>query len=136
VLFDVDFTLAKPGPDLGPEGYRRLGLRYGLELDPARYSDARNAALETLLRHPELRHEEEMWFVLHGANHPCHRLHSVVWEPHRPHSHILRATNLPMGRENRAGRHHMENPHSAVDVDAAAIALSTGLRGQLARSSV
>ena len=27
VLFDVDFTLAKPGPDLGPEGYRRLGAR-------------------------------------------------------------------------------------------------------------
>ena len=25
VLFDVDFTLAKPGPDLGPEGYLRLG---------------------------------------------------------------------------------------------------------------
>ena len=23
VLFDVDFTLAKPGPELGPEGYRR-----------------------------------------------------------------------------------------------------------------
>ena len=38
VLFDVDFTLAKPGPDLGPEGYRRMGMRYGLELDPARYA--------------------------------------------------------------------------------------------------
>lgn len=63
MLFDVDFTLAKPGPDLGPEGYRRLGRRYGLELDPARYSDARNAAIETLLRHPELRHDEEMWFT-------------------------------------------------------------------------
>ena len=36
VVFDVDFTLARPGPDLGPEGYRELGLRYGLELDPAR----------------------------------------------------------------------------------------------------
>ena len=33
VLFDVDFTLAKPGPDLGPEGYTRLGARYGLGLD-------------------------------------------------------------------------------------------------------
>ena len=37
VVFDVDFTLARPGPDLGPEGYEQLGLRYGLELDPARY---------------------------------------------------------------------------------------------------
>jgi len=33
VLFDVDFTIARPGPELGPEGYRRLGERFGLELD-------------------------------------------------------------------------------------------------------
>ena len=31
VIFDVDFTLAKPGPDLGPEGYRTLGKRFGLD---------------------------------------------------------------------------------------------------------
>jgi putative hydrolase of the HAD superfamily len=62
-LFDVDFTLARPGPDLGPEGYRRLGARYGLELDPARYPEARAAALATLQRHPELRHDEELWFA-------------------------------------------------------------------------
>jgi putative hydrolase of the HAD superfamily len=63
VLFDVDFTLAKPGPDLGPEGYARLGERYGLTLDPARYADARAAALGSLERHPELRHDEELWFA-------------------------------------------------------------------------
>ncbi len=63
VLFDVDFTLAKPGPDLGPEGYRRLGARYGLDLDPARYADARQVAIEQVERHPELRHDEEMWFA-------------------------------------------------------------------------
>jgi putative hydrolase of the HAD superfamily len=63
VLFDVDFTLAKPGPDLGPEGYRRAGLRYGLDLDPARYPEARAAAIEALQRHPELRHDEELWFA-------------------------------------------------------------------------
>jgi putative hydrolase of the HAD superfamily len=63
VLFDVDFTLAKPGPDLGPEGYRRLGRRHGLELDPTRYAEARAAAVETLERHPELRHDEELWFA-------------------------------------------------------------------------
>ena len=33
VVFDVDFTIARPGPDLGAEGYVRLGRRYGLELD-------------------------------------------------------------------------------------------------------
>jgi putative hydrolase of the HAD superfamily len=63
VLFDVDFTLAKPGPDLGPEGYRRMGERYGLDLDPARYPEARAAAIATLERHPELRHDEGLWFA-------------------------------------------------------------------------
>jgi putative hydrolase of the HAD superfamily len=61
VVFDVDFTLAKPGPDLGPEGYRRLGARYGLSLDPSRYDGARRAALADLKRHPELDHDEEIW---------------------------------------------------------------------------
>jgi HAD superfamily hydrolase (TIGR01549 family) len=60
-VFDVDFTLARPGPDLGPEGYARLGARYGLTLDPARYDDARRAALVDLKRHPELDHDEEIW---------------------------------------------------------------------------
>src|SRR5436189_3863119 len=63
VLFDVDFTIAKPGPDLGPEGYRRLGERYGLTLDPERYEEARRAAFATLKRHPELDHDEEIWVL-------------------------------------------------------------------------
>ena len=63
VLFDVDFTLAKPGPDLGPEGYRRLGEQHGLDLDPGRYAEARAAAVANLERHPELRHDEELWFT-------------------------------------------------------------------------
>jgi putative hydrolase of the HAD superfamily len=61
VLFDVDFTLAKPGPDLGPEGYQRLGQRFGLELDPERYPEARAAAVEKVRRHPEFDHDEEIW---------------------------------------------------------------------------
>src|SRR5690348_15960202 len=63
VVFDVDFTIARPGPDLGPEGYQRLGARYGLSLDPARYDDARRAAVATLERHPELEHDEEIWVL-------------------------------------------------------------------------
>ena len=63
VVFDVDFTLAKPGPDLGPDGYRRLGRRFGLDLDPSRYDDARRAAIATLKRHPELDHDEEIWVL-------------------------------------------------------------------------
>ncbi|HEY7003796.1 MAG TPA: HAD-IIIA family hydrolase [Gaiellaceae bacterium] len=61
VLFDVDFTLAKPGPLLGPGGYREAGLRHGLELDPDRYADARAAAIVDLRHHPELEHDEEIW---------------------------------------------------------------------------
>jgi len=63
VVFDVDFTLAKPGPDLGPEGYRKLGERFGLRLDPARYDEARRGAISTLKRHPELDHDEEVWIL-------------------------------------------------------------------------
>ena len=61
VLFDVDFTLAQPGPLLGPEGYRAAGARCGLELDPARYAEARAAAVLDLKHHPELDHDEEVW---------------------------------------------------------------------------
>jgi HAD superfamily hydrolase (TIGR01549 family) len=63
VLFDVDFTLSLPGPELGPEGYRRVGERFGLTLDPSRYHEARLAALDELQRHPELEHDEELWIV-------------------------------------------------------------------------
>ena len=63
VVFDVDFTIARPGPDLGPDGYARLGRRHGLELDPARYDEARRAAFATLKRHPELDHDEEIWVL-------------------------------------------------------------------------
>ena len=63
VLFDVDFTLARPGPELGPEGYVRAGARHGLTLDPARYGDAREAALVDLRRHPELEHDDSIWFA-------------------------------------------------------------------------
>src|SRR6478672_6288844 len=63
VVFDVDFTIARPGPDLGPNGYRELGLRYGLALDPGRYDQARAAALAEVKRHPELDHDEEIWVL-------------------------------------------------------------------------
>jgi putative hydrolase of the HAD superfamily len=62
VLFDVDFTLARPGPELGPEGYVRAGERHGLTLEVARYDAARDAALVELRRHPEFEHDDEIWF--------------------------------------------------------------------------
>ena len=61
VLFDVDFTLCRPGPELGPGGYQALGGEYGLDLDPALYEGARLAAIEDLQKHPELDHDEEIW---------------------------------------------------------------------------
>src|SRR5438093_2479914 len=63
VLFDVDFTLFRPGPELGPEGYQRLGQRHGLTLDPARYEDARLGAIDAVQHHPELVHDEQIWIA-------------------------------------------------------------------------
>ena len=90
VIFDVDFTIAKPGPDLGPEGYARLGKRFGLELDPARYDDARRGAIATLKRHPELDHDEEVWILFTeriiqgmggaGATYECAAEMTRYWE--------------------------------------------------------
>ena len=93
VLFDVDFTLAKPGPELGPEGYRRRAEQFGLRLDPARYEEARAAAVETLERHPELVHDEEIWIafterIVRGMGgegdvaHECAVAIERAWEEH------------------------------------------------------
>jgi HAD superfamily hydrolase (TIGR01662 family) len=61
VLFDVDFTLAQPGPLLGGPGYRQAAARFGLDVEADRYPEARAAALLDLQRHPELDHDEEIW---------------------------------------------------------------------------
>jgi len=63
VLFDVDFTLFRPGPELGPEGYRRVGERHGLQLEPELYMAARAAAIDELQRNHELVHDEEIWIA-------------------------------------------------------------------------
>jgi putative hydrolase of the HAD superfamily len=63
VLFDVDFTLFRPGPELGPEGYRRIGERHGLVLDPDCYSVARARAIDALQHNHELVHDEEVWIA-------------------------------------------------------------------------
>ena len=61
VLFDVDFTLCRPGPELSAERYARIAARHGVELDAGRYQDAREAAILNLKRHPELLHDESIW---------------------------------------------------------------------------
>jgi putative hydrolase of the HAD superfamily len=63
VLFDVDFTLSRPGPELDADAYRRVGETHGLRLDPERYEAARVAAFADLRTHPELVHDEEIWIA-------------------------------------------------------------------------
>ena len=38
-------------------------MRYGLDLDPARYEEARAAAIAEVKRHPEFDHDEEIWIL-------------------------------------------------------------------------
>jgi HAD superfamily hydrolase (TIGR01549 family) len=61
VMFDVDFTLCRPGPELSADRYARIAARHGLTLDTSRYDDAREAAVLNLRRHPELLHDESIW---------------------------------------------------------------------------
>jgi putative hydrolase of the HAD superfamily len=61
VLFDVDFTLCRPGPELSAERYARVAGRHGIEIDVARYDEAREAAALNLKRHPELLHDDTIW---------------------------------------------------------------------------
>jgi putative hydrolase of the HAD superfamily len=61
VLFDVDFTLCRPGPELSADRYARIAARHGVTLDVVRYDEAREAAALNLKRHPELLHDDTIW---------------------------------------------------------------------------
>jgi putative hydrolase of the HAD superfamily len=61
VLFDVDFTLCRPGPELSAESYARIAERHGVRLDVSTYEEAREAAALNLKRHPELLHDDTIW---------------------------------------------------------------------------
>jgi HAD superfamily hydrolase (TIGR01549 family) len=61
VLFDVDFTLCRPGPELSAERYARVAARHGVELDVSSYEEARETAALNLKRHPELLHDDSIW---------------------------------------------------------------------------
>jgi HAD superfamily hydrolase (TIGR01662 family) len=147
VLFDVDFTLAKPGPELGPDGYVRVGARHGLTLEASRYGDARDAALTHLERHPELDHDEEIWYAfteqivlgmggVEPASYECAVEITRGWELHEnfelyedtlPVFEELRNAGLKIGLVTNSARDvHAFAQHHALDIDAAIGSLEHG----------
>jgi putative hydrolase of the HAD superfamily len=147
VLFDVDFTLARPGPELSPEAYRRAGERHGLALDPERYEDARAAAIASLQRHPELEHDEEVWVafterIVRGMGGEAEAAHAVAvemteaWARHEnfelyedvhPVLDELRGLGLKLGLVSNTGRDlDAFVAHHRLAVDAA---LASGAHG-------
>jgi putative hydrolase of the HAD superfamily len=140
VLFDVDFTLCRPGPELSPEGYRRLGERHGLALDPELYEEARTAALAELRRHPELEHDDEIWIaftesIVRGmggdaeAARACAEEMTAAWERSEnfelyedalPVLAELRRAGLKLGLVSNTGRDlSVFVEHHGLDVDVA-----------------
>lgn len=140
VLFDVDFTLVRPGPELGPDGYRRVGERHGLALDPARYEEARRAAHAKLQRHPELEHDDQIWVefteeIVRGMGgdaegaRVCAEELVRVWEQHArftlyedalPALAELRRHGVKIGLVSNGSRDLEEFvTHHALDVDCA-----------------
>jgi HAD superfamily hydrolase (TIGR01662 family) len=139
VLFDVDFTLARPGPELGPEGYVRAGERHGLSLEVARYEAARDAALVDLRRHPELEHDDEIWFrfterIVRGMGGDADSAYDCAveitrgWEQHENFElyddvpdtlAALRSSGLRIGLVSNSARDVREFArHHGLDVDA------------------
>ena len=138
VLFDVDFTLARPGPELGPDGYVRAGQRHGLRLEAARYEAARDAALVDLRRHPEFEHDDEIWFrfterIVRGMGGDADSAYDCAieitrgWERHENFElyddvpdalAALRAAGLGIGLISNSARDVREFArHHALDVD-------------------
>jgi HAD superfamily hydrolase (TIGR01662 family) len=139
VLFDVDFTLARPGPELGPDGYVKAGERHGLRLDAAQYEQSRDAALVDLKRHPELEHDEQIWVafterIVLGMGgtaptaHDCAVEITSGWARHDyfelyedsvPVLEALRRAGLKIGLVSNSARDvHAFARHHALEIDA------------------
>jgi HAD superfamily hydrolase (TIGR01549 family) len=145
-VFDVDFTIARPGPDLGPEGYRRLGERHAMELDPNRYDEARRAAVVDLKRHPELDHDEEIWIrftqrIIEGMGGVgdtyaaacemeaawAHAHHFELYDDALPTLDAVRERGLKVGLLSNSARDLDEFvAHHGLDVDAVLTSLAHG----------
>jgi HAD superfamily hydrolase (TIGR01549 family) len=140
VLFDVDFTLCRPGPELSPESYVSFGERFGLSLDPARFPAARDEAIGDVQRHPELAHDEELWIGMTerivlgmggagAAARACAEAITLAWEQAEnfelypdalPTLATLRKAGLRIGLITNAGRDLARFvSHHSLDVDVA-----------------
>ena len=147
VLFDVDFTLVRPGPELGPEGYVRVAGRHGLVLDSARYDEARIAALTDLKRSPDLEHDDAIWVafterVVLGmggtapASHACAVDITRAWESHAnfelyedtlPVLEELRRAGVKLGLVSNSARDvHEFARHHGLEIDAGISSLHHG----------
>lgn len=67
VIFDLDYTLLRPSDLFEAPGYVRTGARYGLALDPARWSQAERAAYRAVAARREetgLVHDDHLLQVI------------------------------------------------------------------------
>jgi putative hydrolase of the HAD superfamily len=149
VLFDVDFTLSRPGPALSAAGYRTAGSRLGLELEEARYAGARAAAMVELRHHPELDHDLDVWVRfteevirgMGGSGPAVARLAVAIveaWDVHENHDLYedvaptfarLRAAGLRIGLVSNSARDLGEFArHHGLAVDAV---VSSGFHGKV-----
>jgi putative hydrolase of the HAD superfamily len=147
VVFDVDFTLVKPGPALDPSGYVELGRRFGLALDAARYPEARDAALTTLSLPDDHVHDDEVWIAFTeqivlgmgadpGAARRCAEEMTLAWERAEnfllyddalPALEQVRRAGLKLGLVTNASR-DLEAfiVHHGLDVDAGVVSRDHG----------
>jgi putative hydrolase of the HAD superfamily len=147
VVFDVDFTLVRPGPALDPSGYVELGRRYGLELDAALYEAARDAALVDLSLPHDHRHDDEVWIAFTerivvgmggdpGTARACAEAMTLAWEDAEnfllyedavPTLARLRERGLKLGLVTNSGR-DLEAfvVHHGLDVDAGVVSREHG----------
>ena len=118
----------------------RAGVRHGLTLDASRFDAARDAALEHLERHPDLDHDDEIWFAFterivlgmggeQPASYACAVDITRGWELHEnfelyedtaPVLDELRRAGLKIGLLTNSSRDvHAFARHHRLDVDAA-----------------
>jgi HAD superfamily hydrolase (TIGR01662 family) len=117
----------------------RAGERYGLRLDPSLYETARDAAVVDLRRHPDHRHDDEIWFafterIVRGMGGDDARAYECAveitrgWERHEnfdlyddvlPTLDALRAAGLRIGLVSNSSRDVGEFArHHALEIDA------------------